>query len=76
MKLQEEFGEMVQAHLIMTNRTRRKPETEERARDALAQEIADVFCYILLFAKSLDINVEQAVKDKWFAYLPNQSPAA
>ena len=72
MKLQEELGEMVQAHLILSGRTRRKAETNDQAREALAQEIADVFCYTLLFAKRLNIDVEKAVKDKWFAYLENE----
>ena len=69
MKLQEELGEMVQSHLIMTNRTRRKPESAEKAKEAFAQELADVFCYVILLAEENDINIEQAVKNKWFSYL-------
>lgn len=69
LKLQEELGEMTQKYLIMTNRTRRKPDSEAEARAALAEEIADTFSYILLFADHVGINVEEAVKMKWFKYL-------
>ena len=69
LKLQEELGEMTQKYLIMTNRTRRKPESEELARAALAEEIADTFGYILLLAEHLDIDVEKAVLGKWLKYL-------
>lgn len=78
MKLQEEFGEMVQQHLIRTHRTRRTPESDNAAKEALAEEIADVFCYVLLFAKWSGISVEQAVTKKWFKYLkePSEKTAA
>lgn len=69
LKLQEEFGEMTRAHLMLTNRTRRKISSEQEGKDALAEEIADVFAYILLFAKQMDINVEDAVAKKWFPFL-------
>lgn len=69
LKLQEELGEMTQKYLIMTNRTRRKPESEAEAKTALAEEIADLFGYILLFADEVGVDVEEAVKAKWFKYL-------
>ncbi|MEK9155625.1 MAG: pyrophosphatase [Patescibacteria group bacterium] len=70
LKLQEEFGEMTRAHLMLTNRTRRKAASELEAKKALADEIADVFAYVLLFAKNMDIDIEAALTKKWFAYLP------
>lgn len=69
LKLQEELGEMTQKYLIMTNRTRRKSESEAEAKAALAEEIADTFSYVLLFAEHVGIDVEEAVKNKWFKYL-------
>ena len=72
LKLQEELGEITQKYLIMTNRTRRKPESEAEARTALAEEIADVFCYILLFADEVDVDIEEAVKRKWFSCLKSE----
>lgn len=73
LKLQEELGEMTQKYLIMTNRTRRKPESEAEARAALAEEIADTFSYVLLFADHVGVDVEEAVKAKWFKYLGQDS---
>ncbi len=68
-KLQEELGEFVQSYLNQTGRNRKKPESTEIAKKATADEIADVFCFVLLAAKELDIDIEQAVRDKWFSYL-------
>lgn len=73
LKLQEELGEMTQKYLIMTNRTRRKPESEAEARAALAEEIADTFSYVLLFADYVGADVEEAVKAKWFKYLGQET---
>jgi NTP pyrophosphatase (non-canonical NTP hydrolase) len=70
LKLQEELGEMTTAHLVLTQRTRRKPESEQAAKNALAEEIADVFSYVLMFAKRSGIDIEEAVANKWFKYLP------
>jgi NTP pyrophosphatase (non-canonical NTP hydrolase) len=69
LKLQEELGEMTQKYLIMTNRTRRKLESEAEAKAALAEEIADTFSYVLLFADHVGVDVEESVKAKWFKYL-------
>lgn len=71
LKLQEELGEMTRAHLMLTNRTRRKVSSEQEGKDALAEEIADVFAYILLFAKQMDVDIEDAITKKWFPYLEN-----
>lgn len=72
LKLQEEFGEMTRAHLMLTNRTRRKVSSEQEGKDALAEEVADVFAYVLLFAKQMDIDIEDAIAKKWFPYLENE----
>ncbi len=72
LKLQEELGEMTRAHLILTNRTRRKVSSEQEGKTALAEEIADVFAYVLLFAKQMNIDVEDAITKKWFPYLENK----
>lgn len=69
MKLQEELGEMTQQHLILTNRTRRKSEDPQLSKEVLAEEIADVFCYSILLANELDIDLEKAVEKKWFKFL-------
>ncbi|MFA6017903.1 MAG: pyrophosphatase [Patescibacteria group bacterium] len=69
LKLQEELGELTQAYLNTTGRNRRSPESEEQGKRALAQEIADVTSYLLLFAERIDIDVEKAIQEKWFTYL-------
>ncbi len=73
LKLQEELGEMTNAHLVRTQRTRRKVENPEETKAALAEEIADVISYALLFANSVDIDPEAAIVKKWFAYLPTHN---
>lgn len=70
LKLQEELGEMTRAHLARTERTRHKPSSNQEATNALAEEIADVFSYVLIFAQRSGINIEEAVTKKWFKYLP------
>lgn len=69
LKLQEELGELAQAYLNATGRNRRAPESEEQGKRALAQELADVISYLLLFAGRIDIDVEKAIQKKWFTYL-------
>jgi len=68
-KLQEELGEFVQAYLNQTGRNRRTPESPGKAKKDTAHELADVFCFVLLVADQLDIDIEEAVKEKWFTYL-------
>ncbi len=68
-KLQEELGEFVQSYLNQTGRNRRKPKSLEIAKNETQRELADVFCFVLLIANELDIDIEEAVKEKWFEYL-------
>lgn len=70
LKLQEEFGEMTQAYLMLTQRTRRKIPSTQEGKQVLAEEIADTLAYILLFAKNMHIDPEEAIIKKWFAFLP------
>lgn len=70
LKLQEELGEMTQKYMILTDRTRRKPESEALGKEALAEEVADVLSYVLLFADRAGIDPEAAIRAKWFKYLP------
>lgn len=76
LKLQEELGEMTQKYLILTDRTRRKPESEALGKEALAEEIADVLSYVLLFADRAGIDPETAIRTKWFKYLPTDDVIA
>lgn len=69
LKIQEELGELSSAHLKLTERARvgelSKVELDKNLRD----EIADVIAMTILFAQHKGIDVETAIKDKWFKYL-------
>lgn len=67
LKVQEEMGEMTQAYLASTGRSRRAPEDGETA---LPQEVADVFCQLLLFARAAGVDVDRAVREKWLVWEP------
>ncbi len=63
-KLQEELGELAQAHLRLTGRAR--GEGSEAAR---ADEAADVLCMLLLYCRRHGIDLDQAVERKWLKWL-------
>ena len=65
LKLQEEMGELTQAYLAKTSRSRRDP---ERARTEMAHEMADVLCMLLLMARDEGVDLNAAVRDKWLKW--------
>ena len=71
LKLTEEVGELTQAFLAVTGRTRPRgsggPGPDD-ARQALADEVADVLAHLLLLARSQGVDVEAAVRRKWLAW--------
>lgn len=67
LKVQEEMGEMTQAWLSRTGRSRRDPAEGEAQ---LAAETADVLCQLLLFARAAGIDIDAAVRDKWLKWEP------
>lgn len=69
LKIQEELGEMTQAYLGATNRNR-STDSQEVLNQNLADELADVFCLLLLFADRNSVNIEEAIEKKWLKYLP------
>ncbi len=68
MKLQEELGELIQAHLMLTSRARTKGKTKEEMQKDFEKEIADVFGQILLLAKNYDVDIEKVLDEKWLVY--------
>lgn len=65
LKVQEEMGEMTQAWLARTDRSRRD------ANDGTAQlpaEVADVLCQLLLFARAAGVDLDAAVRNKWLRW--------
>ncbi|QCI65787.1 phosphoribosyl-ATP pyrophosphohydrolase [Phreatobacter stygius] len=63
-KLQEELGELTQAYLAATARSRHKAEGAA-GREALAREIADVLGFTLALADRLGIDAGAALEAKW-----------
>lgn len=67
LKVQEEMGEMTQAWLAITGRSRR--DTADGAA-RLSAEVADVFCQLLLFSRAAGIDLDAAVREKWLRWEP------
>lgn len=71
LKLQEEMGELTQAYLTASGRTRRP--AGDAARQELAREMADTLGMLLLLARDEGIDLDQAVEDKWLSWLERES---
>ncbi|MGR3514294.1 MAG: MazG nucleotide pyrophosphohydrolase domain-containing protein [Paracoccaceae bacterium] len=68
-KLSEEMGELQAAYLKVTGSGRGEAEMQ-----ALADEVADLFAQLLLFANWQGIDIVEAVDRKWAQYLPKDVP--
>lgn len=68
-KITEEWGECLQAYLMLTDRGRQKGKSKEDIKELLSQEFADVFAYLLLFAESEGVDLAESIDKKWFSYL-------
>ena len=68
-KLTEEWGECMQAYLMLTDRGRQKGLTKDEIHAKLENEFADVLGFLLLFAHSEKIDIDRAMDNKWFAQL-------
>lgn len=65
LKIQEEMGELTQAYLAKTHRSRRDAEA---AGTEVAHEMADVLCMLLLNARAEGVDLRAAVTDKWLKW--------
>jgi NTP pyrophosphatase (non-canonical NTP hydrolase) len=66
LKSQEEFGEFIKSYIIYKKLCR--PEkflATDEAKKELAKEMADVVGTIMLVANLLDIDLEEAIANKW-----------
>jgi NTP pyrophosphatase (non-canonical NTP hydrolase) len=68
LKLQEELGELTQAHIRLSGRGRGEASEQDRA-----DEAADVLCMALLYCRRFGIDPDAAIRAKWLAWL---EPAA
>jgi len=64
LKLQEELGELAQAHIRLSGRGRGEASEQDRA-----DEAADVLCMLLLYCRRFGIDPDAAVRRKWLAWL-------
>lgn len=64
LKLQEELGELSQAHLRLSGRGRGGATEQDRG-----DEAADVLCLLLLYCRRFGIDPEEAVRRKWLSWL-------
>lgn len=68
-KLVEEVGEFVQESMIYDRQSRKeKFISREFHKKRLSHELADVVCIALLNAELYDIDIEQAIQEKWMKY--------
>jgi len=65
LKVQEEMGELTQAYLAMTHRSRR---TADTGRHDVAMEMADVLCMLVLMARAEGIDLNAAIAEKWLKW--------
>jgi NTP pyrophosphatase (non-canonical NTP hydrolase) len=68
-KVTEEWGECLQAYLMLTNRGRQKGKSKDEIKEMLTEEFADVFAFLLLFAHYEGIDPVEALNKKWFRNL-------
>lgn len=64
LKLQEELGELTAEHLRMSGRARGAADARARA-----DEAADVLGMLLIYCDQAEIDLEQAMRDKWLHWL-------
>ena len=67
-KMQEELGALTSAYLSATGRGR---DRGGDAQAAIADEVADLFAQLLLFADHEGIDLPEALRAKWGRYLPD-----
>lgn len=66
LKLTEELGEFVQSYLIHKKRCRPVKYVEaKKSKRELSKELADVMGIILVIAKTMKIDIEEALVKKW-----------
>jgi NTP pyrophosphatase (non-canonical NTP hydrolase) len=66
LKITEELGEFLQSYLVYKRRCRpEKYLSPRKTKRALSKELADVLGIIFVIAKTLKIDVEEALIKKW-----------
>ncbi|NQV00115.1 MAG: hypothetical protein HQ538_05205 [Parcubacteria group bacterium] len=66
LKLTEELGEFIQSYLVHEKRCRpEKYVSPQKSKRELSKELSDVLGLIFVIAKTLNIDIEEALIKKW-----------
>ena len=68
LKLHEEVGELTQAFLNLSGRSRDRGLSEDEIREAFRGEVADALAQLLLVARRFDVDLPQELERKWFRW--------
>lgn len=75
LKLHEEVGELTQAYLARSGRSRDRGAGAEAVDAAFRAELADVLAQVLLVARRFDVDLEAEIDRKWFRWRHLVEPA-
>ncbi|GAA1714946.1 MazG nucleotide pyrophosphohydrolase domain-containing protein [Isoptericola hypogeus] len=68
LKLHEEVGELTQAYLARSGRSRDRGDGAAAVDTAFRAELADVLAQLLLVARRFDVDLEAELERKWFRF--------
>ncbi|MBW8762524.1 MAG: pyrophosphatase [Microbacterium sp.] len=68
LKLGEEVGELTQAYLSQSGRSRDRGRAEVEREQDFRSELADVLAQVLLIAQRFDVDLVDEVDRKWLAW--------
>lgn len=68
LKLHEEVGELTQAFLNLSGRSRDRGLSDDETRDAFRGEVADAMAQLLLVARRFDVDLTEELERKWFRW--------
>ncbi len=68
LKLHEEVGELTQAYLAASGRSRDRGEGPGAADAAFRAELADVLAQLLLVARRFEVDLAEELERKWFRW--------
>ncbi|MDR7382539.1 pyrophosphatase [Promicromonospora iranensis] len=68
LKLHEEVGELTQAFLNLSGRSRDRGLSDDETRAAFRGEVADALAQLLLVARRFDVDLSEELERKWFRW--------
>ena len=68
LKLHEEVGELTQAFLNVSGRSRDRGLSDDELRAAFRGEVADALAQLLLVARRFDVDLSEELDRKWFRW--------